>query len=278
MSIKTKSSSSNFLPYRSLFVALFFVITLLLSGCVRYDLGVNFAGLHRGEIVQHIKLSDQLANFSQSEAQQWLDSIKQRTQQLQGKTEKISEQEIVATIPFYNAQDLAKKFNQFFNPNPEQNTQPTAQDSFDLVQLKSQMEIKQNNWLLLQRNRLSLDLDLRALDFLNSNTNVAVSPGSLINLEFVLNTPWGARSVAQEANALIPSQKDGSSLVWKLQPGEVNHIEALFWLPSTIGIGSLVILGFVISRFLLQIQVFPLGKFKNSITFGRNLSRNNLIL
>ncbi|MGB3694718.1 MAG: DUF3153 domain-containing protein [Spirulinaceae cyanobacterium] len=257
MIIETKSREPHFFPYRSLFFALVFLITLLLSGCVRYDLGVNFAGLHQGEIVQHIKLSDQLANFSQSEAQQWLDSIKQRTQELQGKTERISDQEIVATIPFYNAQDLAKKFNQFFNPNPEQTPQTVAQDNLDLVQLKSQMEIKQNNWLLFQRNRLSLDLDLRALDFLNSNTNVAVSPGSLINLEFVLNTPWGARSVAQETNALIPAQKDGSSLVWKLQPGEVNHIEALFWLPSTIGIGSLVILAFVILGFYFKYKSFP---------------------
>lgn len=257
MSIETRACRPKFIPYHSLFLVLVLLLTLLLSGCVRYDLGVSFSGLNQGEIIQHIELSDKLANFSQSEAQQWLDSIKQRTKQLQGKTEYISEQEIIATIPFYNAQDLAQKFNQFFNPNSEQDSQSVVKDSLDLVQLEAQMQIKQNNWLLFQRNRLSLDLDLRALDFLSSNTNVAVSPSSLINLEFVLNTPWSARSVAQETNALIPFQRDGSGLVWKLQPGEVNHIEALFWLPSTIGIGSVVIFLMVVLGFYLKYKYFP---------------------
>ncbi len=31
---------------------------LLLSGCVKYDAGINVENLHSGEIVQHIKLGE----------------------------------------------------------------------------------------------------------------------------------------------------------------------------------------------------------------------------
>ncbi|HCF28384.1 MAG TPA: DUF3153 domain-containing protein, partial [Cyanobacteria bacterium UBA11049] len=34
--------------------------SLLLSGCVQYQVGVNFSHPNRGEIVQHIKLGERL--------------------------------------------------------------------------------------------------------------------------------------------------------------------------------------------------------------------------
>lgn len=44
--------------------------SLLLSGCVKYDVGINFQGQHHGAIVQQIKLGEQLTSFSNSQAQE----------------------------------------------------------------------------------------------------------------------------------------------------------------------------------------------------------------
>ncbi len=99
--------------------------------------------------------------------------------------------------------------------------------------------------MLIERNRLRYDLDLRSLGVLSSDGNVLISPGSLISLEFRLKTPWGARSVASDKT--IPQlRQEGGELIWQLVPGEVNHLEAVFWLPSPLGIGTLVIVFLVL--------------------------------
>jgi hypothetical protein len=234
-----------------------FCLLSFLAGCVRYDVGVNFEHQQHGEIVQHIKLGQQLTSLSQSEATKWLSSVESRAIQLQGKAEQISPQEIVVTIPFNNGQDLATKFNQFFNPNPQNVAHSLQQDELDLVQLNSQMSLRQNNWLFLERNRLNLSVDLRALGVLSNQGNVIVSPGSLVDLEFALNTPWGARSLVSE-NLLTPDiLNEGRQLVWHLQPGQINQIETVFWLPSLLGLGTVAIIGFVVGGFYLKYKRFP---------------------
>ena len=72
--------------------------SLLLSGCVHYDVGVHFDHPNHGEIVQHIKLGERLWSFSGESATEWLNSIERRAQELQGKTRR-SNQEITVTIP-----------------------------------------------------------------------------------------------------------------------------------------------------------------------------------
>ena len=229
-----------------------FCLLTFLTGCVRYDLGIDVEGEHRGAIVGHIKLGKQLASFSQLEVNQLLSSIEGRAKQLQGKAKRTSPQEIEVTIPFYNGKELAAKFNQFFNPH-----QGTPVDAIDVLQLNSQMSLHQSNLLLLQRNRLSLSVDLRPLGVLSEQGNVIVSPGSLIDLEFSLKAPWGARSLAIE-NALTPEiRENGDRLVWQLQLGQLNNIEAVFWLPSPLGIGAIVIILLVLAGFYLKYKRFP---------------------
>ena len=80
---------------------------LLLSGCVKCDVAVNFAGQHHGEIVQHIKLGERLANFSNSQTTEWLRSIEHRARKLRGRTKRLGEQEIIVTIPFNNGAELS---------------------------------------------------------------------------------------------------------------------------------------------------------------------------
>ena len=95
--------------------------SLLLSGCVQYQVGVNFAHPNRGEIVQHIKLGERLISFSGESASDWLSSIERRARLLQGKVKRLSNEEIAVTIPFNNGAELVEKFNKFFHPKGEKN-------------------------------------------------------------------------------------------------------------------------------------------------------------
>lgn len=232
--------------------------SLLVSGCVKYDVGVNFESQHRGELVQHIKLGEQLTSFSNSQAQEWLKSIERRTRQLEGKAKRLSDEELVVTIPFASGTELASKFNQFFNPVVKKGSKSKAVETANLPNFSSKFSLEQGNWFFLQRNKLIYDLDLRSLGVLSTNGDVIVSPSSLLDLQFSLNTPWGARSVEKAANAISPAvYDDGHKLVWTLIPGQLNHLEAVFWLPSPLGIGTFAIALLVLGGFYLKYKSFP---------------------
>ncbi len=231
---------------------------MLLSGCVQYDVGVNFEGAHHGEFVQHIKLEERLTNFSSSQVQDWLNSIERRAKQLSGKTKRISKQEVVVTIPFSSGKELESKFNQFFNPIEQKKSDSKTVEALNLPKFESKVQLDQGNFIFWQRSRLSYNLDLRSLGVLSENGNVIVSPGSLLNLQFSLYSPGGIRSIEKEANAITPEVYDkGHKLVWTLQPGKLNHLEAVFWLPSPLGIGSLVIVLLVLGGFYGKYKSFP---------------------
>jgi len=213
---------------------------LLLTGCVDYDVGIRFDTPNRGAIVQHIQLGDRLRGLSGETAQQWLETLEQRGRQLGGRVERLPEQDIILTIPFSNAADLETKFNQFFSPS---NAQPLVRTtSLDaLPEIQSHLTVRRNNLLLLERNSLRYDLDLRSLGVSSASGQVVLSPTRLFDLEFRLDTPWGARS-GNAPESLRPTRtENGTQLVWSLVPGELNHLEAVFWLPSPLGIGALVI-------------------------------------
>ena len=231
---------------------------LLLSGCVKYDVAVNFAGQHHGEIVQHIKLGERLANFSNSQTTEWLRSIEHRARKLRGRTKRLGEQEIIVTIPFNNGAELSSKFNQFFNPVKTKSSPSQGAEAVDLPNLDSKFYLEQGNFFLVQRNHLSYDLDLRSLGVLSENGDIVVSPNSLLDLQFSLETPWGARNIEESDNGIIPEvYEDGHKLVWQLQPGQLNHIETVFWLPSPLGVGSIVIVLLVLGGFYLKYKSFP---------------------
>lgn len=233
-------------------------LVIFLSGCVRYDVGLDFSHQHQGAIVQHIKLGQQLTSFSQVEGNEWLNSIEKRARKLQGKTKRISPDEIVVTIPFANGQDLVDKFNQFFNSViPQNGAQEQKSDAIDLLKLNSTIAVKQSNFLLAERNILDLTVDLRSLGVMSEGGQLIVSPGSLVDLEFVVNTPWGATTVADEGILTPEVREEGKQLAWKLQAGEINHLETVFWLPSPIGIGTLGIMLLIIAGFYLKYKRFP---------------------
>ncbi|WP_084544248.1 DUF3153 domain-containing protein [Chroogloeocystis siderophila] len=228
--------------------------SLLLSGCVQYQAGINFDNPNHGEIIQHIKLSDRLMTFSGDSATEWLNSIERRARKLDGKVKRISSEELAVTIPFNNGAELASKFNEFFHPTVKTNTAVSQPSELPVV--KSQLNLNQNNFIFLLRNRLVYELDLRSLSLISTNGNVLVNPSEILDLEFRLNTPWGAKSVETDENAVQP-EIIGKQLVWRLLPGELNHLEAIFWLPNPLGIGSFIIILFVACGIYLRYRFMP---------------------
>jgi len=238
---------------------LVFCLLTLVTGCVQYDVGVNFESQTRGEIVQHIKLGERLTSFSSETVAEWLKSVERRVRSLDGKTKRLSQTEVLVRIPFNNGAELQDKFNQFYNPIAQTAKSRVASPlETDLPKFESHLNVKQNNLLLVLRNRLSLELDLRSLSLLSSNGSLLLSPGGLLELDFSLNTPWGAKSIETVAGALVPeSYQQGKQLVWKLKPGEINYLEAIFWIPSPVGIGALIIALFVAAGIALKYQILP---------------------
>ncbi len=233
------------------------LVPLLLTGCVEYDVGVTFESQTHGEIVQHIQLGERLKAFSSSTAEAWLDSIERRTRQLRGQVKRSSDREITVKIPFNNGTELVEKFNQFFNPDDANPSELTNSPEAQIPDISSQMALRQRNFLLAIYNHLNYELDLRSLGVISSNGTVIVSPGVLLDLEFALNTPWGAEAIASE-DGLIPELRNGGKqLVWTLQPGQLNHLETRFWVPSPIGIGALVITLFITLSILLKDKLLP---------------------
>lgn len=221
------------------------VAFLFLSGCVRYDVGVTFSDANHGTIVQQIHLSEQLTGVSRATANIWLDKLTQQAQQLGGKANHPTEQDLVITIPFYNAKDLTNKFDQFFQ------VVTSVGDRTDSP--SSHLQIRTNNLILWQRNRLEYDLDLRSLTVIPDANNAAtllINPQDLLVLDFSLNTPWGAQSLPESLEPTVHRQ--GKQLSWSLKPGTVNHLEAVFWLPSPLGIGLTIIVVLVVTGMFLK--------------------------
>ncbi|BAY85689.1 hypothetical protein NIES267_51900 [Calothrix parasitica NIES-267] len=242
-------------------VCILLLASLLLSGCVDYDLGVNLNNANYGKFVQHIKLGEKLTSFSGDSVYEWLDSIERRARELEGKAKRISEEEVIVTIPFSNGRELERKYNKFFNSrndsknNSKSRSKKSTSES-ELPKIDSNLLLKQSNFLLLVRNQLVYDLDLRSLALISSKGNELTNTSSIIDLEFSLKTPWGASSIQQTEDSIEP-EVDNKQLSWKLKPGQLNHLEAVFWLPSPIGIGTLLIVLFIALGFYLRYSFMP---------------------
>ncbi|MEB3215162.1 MAG: DUF3153 domain-containing protein [Nostocales cyanobacterium 94392] len=239
------------------FISILLLASLLLSGCVDYDLGVNFNNANYGEFVQNIKLGERLTSFSGDSVYEWLDSIERRAKELEGKAKRISQEQVIVTIPFSNGKELEQKYNTFFNS--KNNSQPPSnkvESASELPKIESNLQLSQSNFLLLVRNRLIYDLDLRSLALISRKNNVLTNTDSILDLEFSLNAPWSANSIKTTEDSIEPL-KNNKQLSWKLKPGQLNHIEAVFWLPSPVGIGTLLIVLFVLLGFYLRYSFMP---------------------
>ena len=242
------------------FLAIILLSYLAISGCVQYDVGVNFAGTNQGVFVQHIRFDEELSNFGGKQSRQWLSRIETRAKSLSGQVKRDSPQEITVQMPFTSGQELTEKFNAFFQPQQQViNNNQSGQGS--LPDLAVRFDLHQSNLLLLQRNHLQLDLDLRSLGLVSPTGDVIINPTSLFQLEFSLESPWGAKNINNTDHALIPmTSPDGHKLTWQFQAANLNHLEAVFWLPSPIGLGAVVIILLILAGFYVKYRRLPWAK------------------
>lgn len=221
----------------------------LLSGCARYDVGIRFADANHGEITQHIYLDETIPGLGGAIVKSWLDTLEQQTIQMHGRVRHLSSQEVSIHVPFYNAKDLQTKFNQLFSAQTRSNPKNSP--------IGSQLQVKTGNWIVWQRSHLQYDLDLRGLDLPAAIDTANARP---LELEFRLDTPWGAKAIEPdnieeseniELNSMDATPKNekytskprnrGKQLIWQLKPGKINHVEAIFWVPSSLGMGTVLI-------------------------------------
>ena len=279
------------------------VAFLFLTGCVQYEVGIQFRDANHGAIVQQIQLSEQLTGVSQATANLWLDQLTMQAKQLGGKVQHRSDRRLALQIPFFNAQDLVTKFDRFFQTvtNPawfNSSAAPVpAVNRRNLVQSStlSKLRLQTRNRIFWQRYHLIYDLDLRSLQIVPGSENAAtvlINPKSLLGLNLTLSASGGIKPVTSPIIAaqpplqvgqldmkqpdleqpnleqpdleqpdlstpapsvwLPPAQVGEHQISWNLRPGEVNHLEAIFWVPSPIGIGLAIIVVFVLGGMLLK--------------------------
>jgi len=228
-------------------VTLVLAMMVFLSGCVRYDVGIDFQDQHFGEISQTITLAPQLTRLSQKEVKQWIDGLESRAQKLNGKLQRISQENIKVIIPFGNGKELASKFNQIYHQIPQ------TKGNLDLVDLDAQISVKQTNFLLIERNLMTFNIDLTGLGVVSTEGNIILSSGSLLDLNLSIGSPLKTQVI--EKNSSVTKQ--GNNLIWHLQPGQVNKLTVLCWVPSYLGIGGLLIVLFMFAGYYLKYKRIP---------------------
>jgi hypothetical protein len=241
-------------------IAVIILISTVLSGCLKYDLGVNFKGTNNGEIVQHVRLDNKLTDFNEPQAKTWLNSLEKRARNLQGRTKRVSDREVTVTIPFNTAKELETKLNSFFNPVNNTNAQPSG--DMNIPTFSSQFKVSQSNFLLFVRNKLSYEIDLRSLGVLSDSGNIVLSPDSVADLNFIVNSPSQPKPI-NRGNKIAVAETSPHQVVWHLKPGEINRVETAFWLPSPLGIGTIIIALITLGGFYLKYKRLPFNAGKS---------------
>ena len=208
-------------------VALLGVACVLLSGCVDYQVSLRFDSPNRGELVQRIHLE----SIGSAVAQDWLSQLETRAADVQGRIQRLSKQDLQITIPFSQAKDLEQKFNQFFSALGDRAT------ASGIPEIVSNLKIHQSNWLLFEHDRITYDIDLSALGVQLSSGESLLNPGQLFDLQFGITAPWGVGNPSKTP----PVDRTATSAHWVLQPGNLNHIEAVIWMVLPLGWGALAI-------------------------------------
>ncbi|MEM9265034.1 MAG: DUF3153 domain-containing protein [Cyanobacteria bacterium P01_F01_bin.13] len=193
------------------------VLSLGLTGCVDYQLGIQFDSQTHGVLTQTLHLDEQFIALNSDIRQQWLQVFIKEAKTFSGKVTPIDDGTLQVRIDFYNGADLTKKFNQLFAEDGLMTQVPGAPP------LLAHMELTQRNWGLALLNHLHADIDLSDL-----NADSTVGDGGALDR-------WRTLNLSFQLDSIQATQR------WLLQPGELNVIDTTFWIPSPIGIGAIVI-------------------------------------
>lgn len=215
------------------FLCLLLALCLGLSGCIQSDMTIHYRGQSGGEVSQHLQLARPNPAL--------LNQLERQVKQLGGKIENHRPTELDLRLPFDTSQDLAQKLNRLFEPL---GTLPGAPLNLD----STHVTIEDQNLLLFLRQHFIYDIDLRPLGVQSSQGEVLVNPEALVQFRLSLETPWGGRFIQKAALAtgdtvVNPGASKTAThrLLWTLQPGYTNHLEAAFIYPSPVGWGALAI-------------------------------------
>jgi hypothetical protein len=199
---------------------------LLLTGCLQYDLDIQFDSQTHGQFVQQLHWRGEPITNNR-DLRQWLEVLGDRTQLVGGKTHPLNDTTWEITVPFNNGKELEAKFNQFFNPMDAE--MPFTLPSGDPI--RAELSLRQGNWIVAISNHLELSLDLTAVPDLTATGLPLLQSQQLLDGRIHVLAPW-VRS---------PSGTWVTDASWSLVPGAINRIEADFWIPSPIGIGAIAI-------------------------------------
>ncbi|WP_088894361.1 DUF3153 domain-containing protein [Leptolyngbya ohadii] len=247
----------GFIRLRVVWIILIAIV--FLSGCVRYETGLNFSDANHGEWVQRIRLEKVPTGLSETIAAGWLDSVKEKAKQFGGRADSISEEELWLRIPFYSAKDLESKFNQFFQPPGT--IAPTGgtwkQRDQKSLNLPIRVKVETRQWLFREREYLTLDFDFRPLKTLLAQSGLTVKSDDLLELEFRLKTPAGAKILQANGVSEPILRSQGKQILWQLKPGQLNHLELAFTVPNYLGTGFVVILLITLTGMLIKFLMLP---------------------
>jgi hypothetical protein len=243
--IQPKTSQSKMLRARLVVLLSVLLLSLGLGGCVRSDLAINIAGQGNGQLVEQLQLPPQLSG------REWLTKIQNQARQVGGNSRLLGPQSLEVTIPFRSGPELSQRWQRFWQPLAQtENLKKRSQGNpSPLPPLPSNLQLQEQNFLLLLRGHLRYDLDLRSLGVQTQTGETLLSPDVLLNLHTSLTAPWGARPVnspvkgltkpaAETAQTTVINPgvvRQGQTLTWTLQPGYLNHLEAVYLYPSPVG-------------------------------------------
>lgn len=230
-----------FIPVRFLFRVLALLCAFCLTGCLQYNLDIQFDSQIHGRWIQQLQWQGgQLTGAAAMEP--LLQPLVARAQQVGGHLTASADGGLQITVPFNSAQELEERFNRFWG-GAEGNGDAAAgilMPWSDDARIRGNLSVQQRNWLLAGRLQVLLSLDLTDIPDIPEATLPVLQAARRFQGQAHIATPWGMRS-------LSPGTTAGDT--WPLEPGTVNQIEADFWLPNPIGIGGcaiafLVLLGY----------------------------------
>lgn len=216
------------------------LLAVLLTGCLDVDVAVDFKDANHGQLTERITVGGLSAGDSDI-LQDWALQVRRQVNPWGG-TVRSGAESLAIAVPFYNTWSLEDRFNQLLAlPGGTSST----------VHLAATRDL---NLIVSQRNRVSLDVDLRSLPPLDLGALQIrrIDRAVAGQLQVSAPNPITVLAASSPVAATAPN-----AVSWSIVPHQRNHLELVFWVPSPLGIGAVLLVAAVVAGLLLQ-PMFPL--------------------
>ena len=238
------------------------LLCTLLSGCVDYDLGIRFDSQTHGTLTQTVHLSDRLLTLSDASTRQIFQQFTDQAQALSGQARQIDADTLAIALPFYSGAQLVERFNAFYSRSGHPTDLSThLLDLPGAPSVSAHLDLQQRNYIFALRNHLTYDLQIDDAKILPVSSQWPAGKATpqesrrWLTLAFHLTTPWGLTPTYSP-----PDSIQGRTATWHLAANQPQHIEAIFWIPSPIGIGGGAIALFCLLGYSLKHKRLPAPK------------------